>query len=663
MIKYIRKNNKKVLALFSAALMVAFAAQTRYGSPGGGNRGNTVIGHIGTAIVTEGDLDSAHQQWRLLRQAMVVEYPPQSGQYQSFVALAFQPTQTIDQDPTLYLLLLQEAQKRGIEVSEQDVQNFLTRQQILIQMPSGSVAQFDQIQSVDPDYYIDIREAIAGFLRVEQASGQAIDLCKFSRPLKDLELAENHQNITVRTVTFGANKLSGKIPAATPQDLHKQFEQFADVAPSGMASENNPLGFGYKIPDQAKVETIAVSRRMLKDAVLRTKSSYDWEVLARGYYLKHQAEFPATQPIAPPAIAMVTLPTRQPLSTTRPFEQVSAEIMDKVMGPDVDALSDRVQKSIAATLAKDWASYHAANPATQPTTDPGAGVGVSVGAASASMATSQPAVSSLGVPYDSYAYLTALAAKVQKDFDLLPKSEEDNKPMTVPELAKLPGVGAAHIIDAPTMFASAAMDRSLAILQPSAPLKNDEDSTIFFFRVTERIPAHAPASMTDIAGTVATDWLKSEQYQSAVDQAKALRDAAAKTGLVSAAAAVGQGVTTTPPFSADLEKGNDPVIGVPLTGNDIMLFREKCQSIVDAAAKHEPPVTVVESPNESKAVVIELADVQTDWPKGEKYVAEAQVTQELMSEFGRPLATEWFTLPSVEARLGFVDAQKKKGAG
>ena len=90
------------------------------------------------------------------------------------------------------------------------------------------------------------------------------------------------------------------------------------------------------------------------------------------------------------------------------------------------------------------------------------------------------------------------------------------------------------------------------------------------------------------------------------------------------------------------------------------MFKQKCQSILESAAKHEPPVAVVEAPNEFKVLVIELSDVQPDWANGQRYVAEASVTRELMSEFARPLEQEWYSLSAVEARLGYVDVQKNK---
>ena len=629
--KFIRRNNKKLLAIAGVFLMITFVANTRYGGPGG-NRGNEVIGTIGKDKVIESELEDSRQQWRLLKQALMVQ-DPKTGEYLPFLAYRFPPAQAIDQDPKLYLLLQEEAGRLGTGVTDQGILDFLAQERIDIQLPSGAITHFDQIQSVDPDYAIEVRQAIAGFLSIVQASNRAQDLCKISCPIENYFLAENDQKISVRLVGFDANKLNSKIPAPTTQELEQHFKDFADLEPSGTGSEKNPLGFGYKIPDEVRLQTISVSRRDLKDAVSKSKSDYDWDVLARGYYLKHKADYPSTQPTA-----------TQPSPTAKNFEQVRADVLEQVINPLVDDLSDRVQKSILATLSADWAAYHAAHPDTQPATN------------------SASSDSSLGFAYNSYDYMKALAAKVQTEFNVLPETAAYNQPLSSSDLSKLSGIGHAHTAGGALSLEETATDPTLAVFQPSATLQDDA-STFYLFRVTERIPAHPPASMAEVADAVKTDWVKSQAYETALKQATALRDAAVKTGLTTAAANARLIVDTTPPFSASLVKATEPVAGVPLAGEDVAIFKQKCESILESAAKQEPPVAMVEAPNESKVLVIELAEVQPDWPDGQRYVAEAAVSQELMSEFARPLTQQWFTLPAVEARLGYVDAQKDKSAG
>ena len=653
--KFLKKNNKKVMAFFGVFLMIAFAAQSRYGS-GAGGPGAAVIGHIGDDKITESDLQSARQQWQLLKQSLATENPQEPGQYVSFLAYKFRPAEAIEQDPKLYLLLLKEAERLGTGVSDQDVQEFLSDPSIFVQLPTGSITRFDQLATADPDYAIELRQATAGFLSITQASGRALDLCKLSQPLKDFALAEGHQNITVRLASFDAGKFTAKLPAPTTQQLQQQFDQFANVESTGSGSGTNLFGCGYKIPDQVRIQTISVSHEQIKQAITQSKSSYDWDVEARGYYLKHKADFPSTQPVAPPASAMMTLPTTQ-ASPYKAFEVVKAQIMDQVMAPDVDELNARVQKEITSTLAQDWTAYHAAHPDTQPRTAPALPDG------------SLAAISSLGVPYDSYDYLKALAAKIQKDCGILPVVSALNKPMTEHEIVLVPGIGLSQTASSsaagPVPFGSAVMDPTLALFQPSAPLNNDDNQTTYQFRVTDRIAAHRPASMADVAPIVKADWIRAQSYQAAQARATALRDAAAKTGLLPAAAATGDIVVTTPPFSAGMasKEGADTIPSVPLTGDDVSMFKDKCQSILEAAAKHEPAVAVVEAPNEFRVLVIELDDVQPDWPKGQRYIAEATVTRELMSEFGRQLASDWYKLASVEGRLGYVDAQAPKKIG
>jgi hypothetical protein len=644
-LKFIRKNDKKFLAVFSVGLMIMFVVQQR-SMPGMSSRESAVIGRFDDQTVTEGELESVHNDWRLLRQSLVVEYPQDSGRYVSFLALQFPAAQAIDSEGKLYLLLLKEADRAGIVVSDEETQQFLLRPGLNIQLPSGSVTRFDQVQQYDADFATDLKQATTAFLRVTHAGDRLLDLCKIPRAMKDLELAEDHQNIAVRYVSFDATQVPAKLPVPSQQDLQKLFDQYASAEPTGSSSTGNPLGLGYRIPDQVKLQTLVVTYQQLVDAVQKSKSAYDWKVQAWEYYLKHQADFPTTKPSSPqpPPDALVTLPSTQP--TTKPFDQVQALIQDKVMEPDIQSLHDRVQEMIATTMTQDWNSYHAANPSTQPTTAP-----------SVAMASTQAAgTSSLGVPYNTYEYLTALAAKVQAKFNILPITQAYNQPMTLRQLSKLPEIGATHPINTGNSFAMTTMAPEIALLQPSPPLTKELQPGVYFFRVTDRIPSHPPAKLSEVAQNVTTDWLKVQQYQSAVDQAKALKDAAAKVGLLVAAKAGGELVKTTAPFSAGMEQGEEQISDFPLAGDDLIAFREKCRSLMEQAADHQPPVAVVEAPTAQKILVVELAEVKPDWEKNRRYIAEAQATGQMISEIIRPLQSEWYTLPSVEARLGYKDS-------
>jgi hypothetical protein len=650
MIKFIRKNNKQVLAIFGVFLMIAFVVQTRY-NPSGSDRAARAIGRIGDQTVTEGELESVHQQWKLLRQALVVEYPPHSGEYRSLVGLQLgEAAQAIDQTPRLYLLLIKEADRAGVGVSDKEVDNVLNEPSVNVQTPAGSITRYDQLQSLDPDYAGDVREATTQLLRVMQSSNAGLDLVKVSRPQKAASLAADHQDIAVRLVQIDSKAFAGKIAPPTTQDLQKQFDQFANVPPAGTAIPGNPLGVGYQVPDQVRLQTISVSRKALRAAVEKSKSAYEWEVLERSYYLKHKSEYATTQPLAPPPDAMMTVPATQ-MAATLPFEKVRAKIADAVREPQVNDLHDRVEKEIANLLQADWASYHAAHPTTLATT-----------AAASTQPTGSAERSSLGVAYGGYEYLQALAAKVQTDLGVLPETQSLGQPLSEAQLIKQPGIGTAHVVGGPTTFAAAAMDASTPILQPSAALE-DDDGNVYFFRVTDRIAAHAPASMSEVGPALATDWIRARQYDAALKQAKTVCEAAKKVGLTKAASDAGLSMSQTPPFSPALYKAADPIEGVSLRGDDQYAFRERCLSIIDAAARHEPPVAVVEAPVELKAMVIELAEVRPDWPDGERYVAEGQVTQELIREFARPIESEWFSLKSVETRLGYVSTEPEKTAG
>src|SRR4051812_32782298 len=111
--KFLRKNNKKLLAFASVFLMISFLATTRY-SGSNSNRGTRAIGYIReNEPVLEGEVDRARQEWRLLTQAIMVQYPAgEKGEMQWVPLLAlpqFSFLRPLANEPKLFLLLQKEA--------------------------------------------------------------------------------------------------------------------------------------------------------------------------------------------------------------------------------------------------------------------------------------------------------------------------------------------------------------------------------------------------------------------------------------------------------------------------------------------------------------------------------------------------------------------------
>src|SRR4051794_23105093 len=118
MIKYFKKVEKEMLAIFSVGLMIAFALPSYMGK---GKTGRDItIGRIGKTPVSAAEREQYRQEWAVLTQINV-------GDPQRPVPLAQvvfgQPGQLVNaagriqQKPETFMLLVKEAQRLGIQVS------------------------------------------------------------------------------------------------------------------------------------------------------------------------------------------------------------------------------------------------------------------------------------------------------------------------------------------------------------------------------------------------------------------------------------------------------------------------------------------------------------------------------------------------------------------
>src|SRR5205814_445638 len=110
MYRFFQRHGKKLMAVFSAVLMIAFALPTFRG--GGNTAGGRLIGTVGGEKIYQQDVYRAHQTWQLLSQLHI-------DRADRSVADVLGPTAVgqINRRPVLFLLLQKEAQRMGVGIS------------------------------------------------------------------------------------------------------------------------------------------------------------------------------------------------------------------------------------------------------------------------------------------------------------------------------------------------------------------------------------------------------------------------------------------------------------------------------------------------------------------------------------------------------------------
>ena len=691
---FFRRNQKKLLAVLGSFLMIVFILPTTCGQ-GGGTREDPVVAYAGDDEIFASEMSRARADWDLLQRipAQAPRVAMQMGMspfqqvpypYQLGIGLA----QEIQQRPELFLLLQKEAERNGIRIPPDRVNDALRQINL---SPNVSAEEKERWQ-----------RAVEGFLRVKSLYDRVASNVKVSEPVVARQLATTSQEPQLNLVEFNADAAAGtatapatgpaSAPATAPttapseQDLQAHFDRYKN-RPAGLPSTNPAkLTFGYQRPDRVKLQYLSIREDQVREAVRKSKEPYDWEVAARRHYMANLPAFPVTQPASAPATTQSTQPTTAASRpTTRPFEEVRDQVMERVMEPEVEKLKKQVTDAIAKRMTADWEKQRPARPATtgpatasaqQPATNPAA-----ANPAAATNPATQPAATQPG-GFASFAYLENLAADIQKQFGVLPAvTSKSDQWLTADDLSALPGIGTARRQPSGASFAnyviqfaepfmpvpqSADPAAVLSVLEPSQPVE-DISGNVYLFRLTDAQPAHAPQSLAEVREQVEADYRAGQAYDRAVEAARQLAEAAKKQGLAQAAAAAGLKVITTGTIGRGMF-GLPPttIPSYPTTPESRQAIVTEAADLLAQATPDAPhPVGVVELPEDRKVVVAELGAVTSRLPADQAYLTRLGVAHQMEFQEAQNLAAEWFTEAAIKARLNYrsLDEEDSRPAG
>lgn len=640
MYRFFQRNQKKLLAVFGAFLMVVFILPS---TAGRGGRQDPVVGYVGKDKIYMTELAQARADWELLKR---IPFPYSQFQRIPWVQYKLgRVAMEIEEAPELFLLLQKEARRLGIRPSPERVENLLHSE-----LEGAANATQD-----DQDRRRAAAEAMVTVLSLYDRVG---DNVKVTQPMVEHHLARAAQELRLNLVEFTADDFKPAATAPTTQEVQEHFRKYANVPASQPTTAPASLPFGYQYPNRVKLQYLVVKKDQVRDAVKKGKTDYDWEVAAQRYYQSHLSEFPATQATTP--LLGAALPKTQP--ATQPFGYVKDRVMDKVMQPEVDRLAAEVRSAIARKLSTAWeqnrpAPGAATRPATAPATSP---------------ATTQPG------GFASFAFLEQVAADVQKQFGVLPSvTSKADQWLTADDLAKLPGIGVSHttrddgrnfanyvLTSAEPFFpvpAKADPAQVLSVLEPSEPLE-DFDGNFYFFRLTAAQAAHAPADVAEVRDQVQSDVAAGRAYAKAVDEAKKLAEAARKDKLETAAAAAGRVVKATGDFGRRGQFGPTTIPNYPLDADARTAFVAQAYEklLADATPDRPHPVAVIELPTERKVVVAELAGVKSQLKEAGAFADRLLAARQMEFTQERELTAEWFRLDAVKARLQYRSADPEE---
>jgi hypothetical protein len=321
LVKWFRKNNKKVMAIVVIGCMVGFVGGSYLSSLGrsGPRPSDTVAHYLEGKKITRSDLQLANRQLDILRDlradgllraqemqgillaelifaeqsgrggaAPVINYIRQSiaqNRYRiSTKEIAGMYERSVPSS-AFWLLLKNEAHRAGVRVANADAGRLLAN--IIPQLYDNRVTY----------------SQLAGQL-VKSGTSEDEILTAFGDLMAILQYAHlrcSDENVTVRQINYIASRESETIDAdfvkfdsdvfakAQPQPaedkLIEQFNRYKSVPPLTVTTEN-PYGFGYKLPDRLRLEYIAVKLDDIA-SIIKTPTHEETEE----YYQKNKADF------------------------------------------------------------------------------------------------------------------------------------------------------------------------------------------------------------------------------------------------------------------------------------------------------------------------------------------------------------------------------------
>ncbi len=623
----LKKYRRRLLAIATALLMVAFLIPTLRGT---GNN-DYVVGTVAGKKVYRSNLIQSHNDWSLLRTRIFRQ--TQRGLMPAAFELGESAVEQIENHQELFFLLTQEAFKQGVYISDDTLREL--HDQLTIR----------DLDMSRPDVVDSVNHALRSLLMVQESFNRAISAIRVSEPLRDREIALRLQQVKLSTVDFKSGDFASQVNKPTAQEIQEQFDKYKDIEAGATNPRQNPFGFGYRYPDRVQLQYISVPTEDVRKAVEASRTPDRWRVDAIKYYRQHQGQFTIT---TQPATDGMTLGTTKPalISTTQPFEKVEKDAIEAVVSPEIEKLQSAIVSKINSTLASDYNAFKNAKPGEQ-------------------------ATSSLGVAYNTFEYIQKLSDEIQKQFKVKPTIGASGALVGARDLEKL-GAIARSFTGAGVPFPAYAtltdqLRKSLiqrnqglpAVLQPWQPSQTTRDfeRTAYIFRVTAFDPAHTPRDVAEITAKIEADLTKKKSMELAQAAAEKLAQAAQVAGLQAAAKAAGKATVDTDYIGRDTRFVNGLHLSDAATGQFISDAMEK--SLQKRAEGSPNPSVVVPAYADGRVLAVQLRDVKSSVSSIDQSVLASYINLNISSQFAAPLQGQWFDFAAVSKRVGYEPYERK----
>ncbi|MBC7783795.1 MAG: hypothetical protein H7144_08140, partial [Burkholderiales bacterium] len=367
MYRFFDKHGKKVLAVASVLLMVAFLAPAAMFE--GGMGGSGAAGTINGKALDIAAVQRSHDALRSLDRLITISQnsPTPVTMTDRLLTPELRQRFSSDSDKVTWHLLVREAQDAGVMPDDRDVEQLLAPPTLFAISDAGRQT-YKPLSEINPT----VREALTANVRtvlaVRNHFERSLQTVKISQPLLDDTTALMAQQVRARIVLIDGSEFAEKTPSPTAEDMKVQFEAFAKTAPGYADPDNNPFGFGYLVPPRARLQYIGVPDSEISKSVEASKTPELWAEEALIYYARNKSQFAqassATQPAGtqptsqptPQAVSgtSVTQPSASTQPVVPPFEAVADKVAAEMRRPLIEQKRRAIVNRITQQLNTDY---------------------------------------------------------------------------------------------------------------------------------------------------------------------------------------------------------------------------------------------------------------------------------------------------------------------
>ncbi len=529
---FLKKNSKWIMTGLSCVLMLAFLLARGNTGP---NPSAVIKGTLEGRKITLVDLYACAQDRDILEGLLQRRQNPDSNIELTFDFLfgrqfgnqSFKGVLDSNQRDLHLFLLLREAQKYGIFISTADIDQAIRETGI-------TDADLESYLSSSHLNLATVRRAVSDILTVHRLSEFAEATLAVSIPELQHLAVDTTASMTVRYTILDSKDAYKMDWTPSIDDQNKQFDLYKSTIAADTPDQQPPLidghhyPFGYKFPDRVKLEVLTFDRLQVRQSI---KPSTDDYLEARQEYKDHpekyQAKVPDTLPSQNgPATKPAT--TEDAATTTRPFEEVRADILKDIIDRRTDQRLKEMTDAATAALKTVWDRF------TPNDNDKGF----------------------YSTPPEQWPNYESVANDIEKQFGYRPKLESFGKTWLSRKSILIDlkdGIGgAAMLTQGRPMIRFVDLAMNVHELQPNqqglvaslhvqvgvdGPVVADQDGNQYVYRVTAASPSHQPATIDEenIRDDVIYDLRRVAMQAHNLKEASQLNDEASEIGLAKVA--------------------------------------------------------------------------------------------------------------------------------